>query len=186
MKIDDIPKIAVASYQVTMFWRDMEDMLKKYNDNWGLVLEPDYQRSSDRWTEVQQIRYVEYKLRGGPGSEILHFNCPGWNTSYSAGPIELVDGLQRLTAVRKFLSNNLRIFKTYDPNQKGLLFEEFEDHKHLRHYASFTVHINDLKKRSDVIQWYLDLNSGGTNHTQFEINNAQKLLKKELENGRME
>ena len=40
----------------------------------------------------------------------------------------------------------------------------------------FRWHVNDLSTYSEVLQWYLDLNSGGTVHTEEELNRVQQLL----------
>ena len=42
--------------------------------------------------------------------------------------------------------------------------------------ASFKVHVNNLKTRAEVLQWYLDLNTGGVVHTDEEIEKVKQLL----------
>jgi len=41
------------------------------------------------------------------------------------------------------------------------------------------ININDLPTRKDVLQWYLQMNTGGTVHTEEEINRVKMLLEKE-------
>lgn len=41
------------------------------------------------------------------------------------------------------------------------------------------LNINDLQTKADVLQWYIDFNSGGVVHTDEEIERVKKLLKKE-------
>ncbi len=38
--------------------------------------------------------------------------------------------------------------------------------------------VNDLLTREEVLQWYIDLNTGGTDHTDEEINRVKEMLKK--------
>jgi hypothetical protein len=39
--------------------------------------------------------------------------------------------------------------------------------------------INDLQYRREVLQWYLDMNTGGTVHSKEEIQRVKHLLEKE-------
>ena len=43
---------------------------------------------------------------------------------------------------------------------------------------SMAIHINDLQSEKDVLQWYLEMNSGGTPHTQEELDRVKLLLQK--------
>jgi len=90
------------------------------------------------------------------------------------GQMVLVDGKQRLEAVRKFLRNELPVFKH--------TIEEFEDKKIMLRSsnANFIFKVNNLKTRKEVLQWYLDLNSGGVVHTSEEIEKVRRLLEQEV------
>ena len=41
---------------------------------------------------------------------------------------------------------------------------------------SIKVNINDLKSKKEVLQWYVDMNAGGTPHTNEEINRIKKMI----------
>ena len=41
----------------------------------------------------------------------------------------------------------------------------------------FEFIVNNLQTRREVLQWYLDLNTGGTVHTSEEIKKVKNLLK---------
>ena len=43
---------------------------------------------------------------------------------------------------------------------------------------SIKVNINDLKSEKEVLQWYVDMNAGGTPHTNEEINRVKKMIEK--------
>lgn len=173
-KLADMPRfIHHGNYKVDHQWHDLEDALENYSDRKSaqLDLDPDFQRGHV-WTEAQQIAFVEFKLKGGLSGNIIFLNCAGWMRDFR-GPFQLVDGKQRLTAVLKFIRNELPIF--------GRTISEWEDgQRELRRYQ-FTFYINNLEKRSEVLQWYLDLNTGGTPHTDSEITRVRKLL--EVEGG---
>lgn len=135
---------------------------------YGLDLDPDFQRGHV-WTEDQQSAFIEFLLRGGKMSPIL-FNHPNWMTTFE-GTMQIVDGKQRLTAILKFLNDEVTVFY-------GFKLSEIEN-LHLS-TIDIPVRINDLKTREEVLLWYLELNSGGTPHSESEIERVKQLLVKEL------
>ena len=185
MKFADIKKFTPSpGYAVHVDWKYLEPHLvewgqEKNNElgpNAGVDLDPDFQRAHV-WTEQQQVAYVEYILHGGVSGRDIYFNCKGWGRGYE-GPFVLVDGKQRLEAVRKFLRDELTIFKDLRHPQgyaaSGVKFSDFTDR--LPFQAMFIFHVNDLKKRADVLRWYLEMNTGGTVHSSEEISKVQRML----------
>jgi hypothetical protein len=163
----NIPQFTEAQYQCHTEWPYVEVWLEEHRTlKCGLELVPEFQRGHV-WTEAQQIAYVEYRLRGGLGADVIYWNCPGWMGDWR-GPMQLVDGLQRLTAVRRFLANELPIF--------GHLFREYADRLRLCRGAVFVFAVNDLSSYADILKWYIDLNSGGVVHSPEEIDRVRKLL----------
>lgn len=160
-----------ASYRVTIPWDYVEETIKGWESDYGLDLDPDFQRPFC-WTVGQDGRYVEHVLRGGAIGRELLFNCAGWQGHTEKGPIVLVDGKQRLRAVRHFLADKVEIFG-------GWKFSEFGERLCRHASVFFTFHVNDLATRSDVLRWYLEVNAGGTPHTAEEIQRVRKLLAKE-------
>jgi len=131
-----------------------------------LQLNPDFQRGHV-WTEEQQIAFVEFALRGGLTGQHIYFNHPGWQRSYQ-GDFVLVDGLQRITAVRRFIHNEIPAFGTYCKDFKGRLPRR----------AQFVICVNKLKTRAEVLRWYIEMNDGGVVHSSEEIERVRKLMKK--------
>jgi len=171
MKFSDIPKLPFAYYSVNTPLRYLEETLENYKKEYGLIMEPDFQRAHV-WTEYQQSSYVEWILRGGFSGKDIFFNKPDWmKFNLKDTPLILVDGLQRLTAALKFLHNEILVFG-------GYRLSDFEDKMPWVDIA-FNFHINNLKTRIEVLQWYLDFNSGGTLHTVGELDKVRELLKKE-------
>jgi len=171
MRFRDIPQITWARYHVNSSWDYLEETLEHYKKDYGLELEPDFQRAHV-WTEEKQVAYVEWILRGGTSGKDIYFNCPGFQSirTKKFGPMQLVDGLQRVTAVRRFMNNEIRAF--------GRLRNEYEGSIGILQ-ADFIVHINDLPTRKQVLQWYLDMNGGGVVHTNEELEKVKKLLEEE-------
>lgn len=134
----------------------------------GLQLNPDFQRGNV-WTEHQQTAYIEFLLKGGKSARILYFNNPSWHLNVSDGAYNdfvCVDGLQRITAIQRFIKNEIQVFGSY--------YKEFTDCIGIT--QSVKVNINDLKSKREVLQWYLDMNAGGTVHSDSEIKKVQKMI----------
>lgn len=140
-------------------------------ENEGLQLNPDFQRGHV-WNEKQSSRFVEFILQGGKTAKIIYLNKPSWNTYDLIEKYDdfvCVDGLQRITAIRKFIDNEIKVFDNYYKDFTGIL----------RTHYCMKININDLKTKRDVLRWYLEMNSGGAVHTDEELNRVRKLLEKE-------
>lgn len=169
MKFSDIkPFTRCSSYCVTVPWSHLERHIERAMEM-NLDLDPDFQRAHV-WTPEKQIRYVEYILRQGHSSRELWFNHTQWNGNPTKGRYEIVDGKQRLQAARMFLANQIPAF--------GYHYEEYEDPLRFT-VAYFNWHVNDLKTREEVLQFYLDLNEGGVVHTEEELSRVRALLEAE-------
>ena len=170
MKFSEIKQFTrKANYCVDINWGYMPDWIKnQQNEQYNLELDPDFQRAHV-WTKKQQERYIEFILKGGEGSRDIYWNCSGWMSTFK-GPMVLVDGKQRINAVEKFLDNKIKAF--------GYHHKEYEDKLSIIQ-TSFRFHVNNLETRAEVLQWYLDLNFGGTPHTEAERKRVINLLKEE-------
>jgi len=133
----------------------------------NLQLCPDFQRGHV-WTEAQQIAYVEYILRGGQSGRDIYFNCPGWHSG-EFGEYVCVDGLQRITALLRFVNDEIPAF--------GVLCSDYEDK--LRMTNNIVWHVNDLQTKKEVLTWYLEMNEGGTPHTQEELDKVRRMISDE-------
>ena len=175
MKVEDIPQFTnPPNYQVHVPWGHIEETIQRYSDRDqkgmdGLELDPDFQRGHV-WNDEKRIAFVEFCLRGGQSSRTLYFNHPNWQGSY-IGQMVLVDGKQRLEAVRRFVRNELPIFG-------GNYLKDFDDPKRLLRTsgAHLIFAVNNLKTRKELLQWYIDLNDGGVVHTKEEIERVRKMM----------
>lgn len=173
MRYSDIPQFLTnhANYKVDVALQYLDTRIQEYINEDGLILNPDFQRGHV-WTEKQQTAYVEYFLRGGKSGRDLYFNCPSWHCAAKTDYDEFVcvDGLQRITALRKFWNNELKVFGSYREQFKGRPREV---------QTLISININDLQTKEDVLQWYIEMNEGGTPHTEAEINRVKKMLEEE-------
>lgn len=168
IKFNDIRKFtSVGHYCVDVPLASINRTIDSYIEESKLEMNPDFQRGHV-WTEAQQIAFVEFLIRGGQTNEIL-FNQPGWMGDWK-GRMVLVDGLQRLTALIKFFNNELAVFG-------GNYYKDFDDNTFARK-LTLKFRVNDLKTEKEVLQWYIDLNKGGTPHTDEEINRVEQMIEK--------
>lgn len=175
-RFQDIPQFVGhgAAYEVDYSWDHFEEYISRLQER-GLNLTPDFQRVHV-WTEQQQVAFVEYMLRGGESGRHLYFNFPGFAAGHDPDPknprigeFVVVDGKQRIEAALRFLRNQVPVFGSY--------YREFTDR--MTFHVKFRIVINNLRTRSDVLQWYLGLNAGGTPHSPEEIQRVRLLLAKE-------
>lgn len=168
MNYKDIHKLPRANYNITVHWSCLEDWLQRQDDDGILDLDPDFQRHHV-WTAQQQSNYIEYILTGGESSREILFNCQDYVQGNVNDTMVLVDGKQRLEAVRLWLRDDREAF--------GVLRREIKGLRSLDLY--FNIRVCDLPTRREVLHWYLSLNSGGTDHTVDEIERVRQLLEEE-------
>lgn len=176
MRFRDIPTFTKSgSYEIDVPLSFIKSAIEEYKETYGLEMNPDFQRGNV-WTEQQQIAYLEYFFRGGKSANVIYFNHPdfgrGIEEDCDIPNMVLVDGLQRLTAIIKFVDNELPVFG-------GYYFKDFEDRPRDTLYR-LKFNVNDLQHRREVLKWYIDMNSGGTVHSDEEIKRVQKLLDEDL------
>ena len=165
MKFREIKCFPHCVYRVDVAWTSLERHIHQDEEEMGLDLNPDFQRAHV-WNEYQQSLYCEYILRGGVSGKELYFNGE-WFGSRNDGPYVIVDGKQRLQAVRKFMSGKIKVF--------GHRFNEFKDKPNMLD-ARFSWNIAALDSKKDILKWYLNFNSGGSVHTEKELQKVRCML----------
>jgi hypothetical protein len=183
MKFKNIPQFTWGgSYAVDVPWTHLENWIADLSKDSPLELDPDFQRAHV-WDDPKRAKYVEYCLRGGQASRSLWWNAKNWPMS-GKNPVQIVDGKQRLEAVRKFMRNELTVFmqlrRQTEPDKDiktGWRYSDFEGPLGLN--MTLRMHVNNLETRAEVLQWYLDLNEGGVVHTEEELFRVREMLAKE-------
>ena len=174
-KFSDIRKFTKSpSYQTDVCLHYFLDSIEKYRSEYALDDNPDFQRAHV-WDRKKQIAFVEFILQGGQTGNIIYLNQPHWMHWKTfkwndTNRMVVVDGKQRIKAITRFLKSEIPVF--------GYTFDKYEDPRWIRS-ISIKVMINDLVTRKEILQWYLDLNTGGVVHTSEEINKVKDLLAKE-------
>ncbi len=165
-----IPQFPRAHYEVDVGWAYLETCIERWSRDTGnmggLDMSPEYQRGHV-WTREQQVAYVEYVLAGGEVGRNITWNSPDWMRSFER-PTELVDGKQRIEAVRAFLRGEFAAYgKLSEPGDR------FDLH------CGFKFRVCTLSDRADILRLYLNINAGGTPHTAEEIERVRALLASE-------
>ncbi|MDH0348200.1 DUF262 domain-containing protein [Aeromonas dhakensis] len=158
-------------------FRDIELILAGYQENYGLNLNPDFQRGHV-WTKAQRVAFIEGLYRGtvGESQRIIQFNAPYWGLDKHEGDlpneVQIVDGLQRLTTVRLYVADELKIFG-------GLRASDFNDSRYSVKMSNWRLRFNihTFIWRHELLRYYLDINSGGTPHSKAELERVRALLK---------
>lgn len=130
-----------------------------------LIMNPEWQRGHV-WSESQQIAFVEYFLKGGRTGRDLYFNCSTWQSAYNT-PIYCVDGLQRITAMTRFLENEIKAFGNFRDDFGGKL-------RTISH--NFRFNVLRIKNKKELLNIYLDFNSGGTPHNPTELKMVSDII----------
>lgn len=152
----------------------IERGLEGFSDGHGLDLEPDFQRGHV-WTKEQQTRFIEGVFRGTVPSSLL---CITFNSAYweSQEPCELpreiqiLDGLQRLTAVRAYVRGEIQPFEVTKEDMDANGFHANRVAYRLR------FQVLTFRARKELLQYYLDMNAGGVVHSDSEIERVRGLL----------
>ncbi len=167
MKLREIPQFPFSAYRVDMSWKTIKNTFDRYNENYGVILQPSFQRGHV-WKEDQKSKYIEYCLRGGEAAREILFNCPSWMDKFNH-PLECIDGQQRINAVLDFLNDKVKAFGNY--------YSEFEDE--LTYMSqSFSFRVFKIKDRKELIEFYISLNIGGSYHTETDLMPAYEELEK--------
>ncbi len=168
MKFKDIKEFPNIYYHVNIPLEYIPTTIERYLKEYNLNMNPDFQRDYV-WTEEQKTKYVEYVLKNPTSGLEIYFNHPNWMGSFE-GEMVLVDGKQRLSAILDFFNNKIKVFGNY--------LKEFEGPVP---FISLCFNVAKLQTRKEVLQWYLDFNTGGTYHTSEEIQKVKDLIKEEKE-----
>lgn len=164
----------IRSFETETDLLNFKKFLSGIDEDMGLNLNPKFQRGAV-WSNHQKVAYMEHLLKGGKSGKQLYFNNPGYVMTdlddFEVKDCVCVDGLQRITAISEFVSNEFSVF-----GDKKIFFKDIEDH----YLASIRldVFMGVIKTYEEIVQWYLDINTGGTNHTQDEIDKAKEELTK--------
>ncbi len=170
--IKSSPFYITPNYKVDFDARRLHDNLYSYNvstEKFGLSLKdtlkymtPSFQRKNNKWNKKQKVRFVE-NLLSGCRSEITLFTTKHDNMD----DCEVLDGLQRLTAISEFILGEFPIFDDVYFDQIATARVFINGRVSLRVYEFPT-----LRK---AVEFYIAMNEGIT-HSPQDIKHAKDFL----------
>lgn len=163
-----------CKWAVDYNFASIERALTGFSEGHGLDLEPDFQRGHV-WTKEQQTRFIEGVFRGTVPSSLLciTFNSAYWESQEACElprEIQILDGLQRLTAVRAYVRGEIQPF--------GVTREVMDANGYNANKVAYLLRfqVMTFRTRKDLLQYYLDINAGGVVHSDSEIQRVRGLL----------
>lgn len=175
--INAIPK---CNYSVDVGFDDIEWMIEKYKTNYdGFEENPDFQRGWV-WTREQQIAFIESYIRGGIGDtgRTITLSCPDFQRDQVADSdlkgFVIIDGLQRITAIRQFMKDEFTVFN--DVVEGGVDKDFFNGSRfNLKSQQGVRFNVMNFQYKSELLDYYLAINAGGTVHTKEELNRVREM-----------
>lgn len=158
--------------------RDLSGILSMMHSDYGIDLEPDYQRGNV-WTDAQKVALIDSVFRNidiGKFTIIKRNWGKDPNKPETPFMYEMLDGKQRITALYEFYTGKFKY--------KGLYFYEMHprDREHFKHYSiseSETEPLTDEQK----YRYFLKLNTTGMPVDKKHLRKVRELwLKEQLKN----
>ena len=145
--------------------------IPRFIEQYGVDLDPDYQRHYC-WTKTQKKLFVGAAIQNHNAIPIFWFNFGPKGSSEARS--EVVDGKQRLNAILEWLDNK---FPAVCPCGESFWARDIDEYgeRNLGMYTTLRMHFVKLS-RPDVLNFYINLNSGGTVHSKMEIERVRALL----------
>lgn len=170
--------------------RHLKDWISSFTgtpDNYSdtdvlLELNPEFQRGHV-WNLDKQIAFVENLLRGIDINKIIRFNDLTMHPHDNAdevlqNKIICIDGLQRLTAIIDFIDGKYKIFNNQLSYEDILNNPDKPLMRRIFNGALLQFDFLQITSYKEVLEYYIDLNTGGIAHTQADIQIAKDILAK--------
>lgn len=151
-------KFTIAEYPISLYVERFP------NDETGRYFVPEYQRKS-AWGLHQQSEFIESLLVGLPIPFLFFYQMPD-------GRMEIVDGSQRMRAMRAFLKENLRLADlVLVPELNGFSFHDLpEDRRNkLEDVSIRTIVLDTSTDPSTRAEMFARINKSGTVANEAEI-----------------
>jgi hypothetical protein len=165
----------VRSHDVDIAY--INESLERYFKVYNLDLNPDFQRGHI-WSQEQQIKYIESLVKGfvGLAARTITFNNPSFGRDKDKhsdlDQMLCIDGLQRLNAIMGFVNKKFTIF---EKELGGVDLNYFNKSSFSLQTQTIKFQIMNMQTKLEVLNYYINFNSGGTPHTENEINRVKSM-----------
>ena len=151
-------------------------------ENVLLEMNPEFQRGHV-WDINKKIAFVENLLRGLDINKTIRFNDLTMRPHDNAdvvlrNKIVCIDGLQRFTAIIDFIDGKFKVFDKQLSYEDILNNENKAAMRNIFSHALLRFEFLQITSYKDLLEYYIDLNTGGVAHTQADIQIAKDLLQK--------
>lgn len=137
-------------------------------DNEEIILDPDFQRNSNIWNDAKKAKLIESILMGIP-IPLFYF------AENKNGGLSVVDGLQRLFAIKKFIDDDYPLKNlSYLQKLNGLKFSQLErdDQQRIERYQLQVNVISSNTPEYIKLNIFERINSGSTPLNKQEMRHA--------------
>lgn len=151
-------KFTVAEYPISVYVSRFED------DTTGRFFVPEYQRNL-AWRPQQQSEFIESLLVGLPIPFLFFYQTPD-------GRMEIVDGSQRMRAMRAFLNGGLRLTElVLVPELNGFSFKDLpvDRRNKLEDVTIRTIVLDTNTDASTRAEMFARINKSGTVANEAEV-----------------
>jgi hypothetical protein len=151
-------KFSIAEYPVSLY------VSRFTNDTNDRYFVPEYQRNL-AWTEEQKSQFIESLLVGLPIPFLFFYQT-------NEGRMEIVDGSQRMRAMRAFLKENLRLRDlVLVPELNGFRFVDLAEERRnkLEDVTIRTILLNTDTDAATRAEMFARLNKAGTSANEAEV-----------------
>jgi hypothetical protein len=161
-----------ATIWISKFFKSLtlyHDELESVNvSNESLVkaMTPEFQRSNAKWSKSMKIAYMENLLSGYRGEMLLYYI-----DSQDSGHCYILDGLQRITAIKDFMAGNITIFD-------GWSYADIAEFGGVMRKGTLTLKIFKFPDHRSACKHYIKMNEYIT-HSPEDLITAYKFLEKE-------
>ena len=130
---------------------------KKFNKAWAERITPDFQRANNKWSKTMKTRFVE-NLLSGVKVELMFFKLS------SQSDAQVIDGLQRTTAILDFFNGKIKPF--------GYSYSDLKNRLRQLKNHNLIIRIYTFDSWEEVGKFYIDMNEGIT-HSKKDIQKAK-------------
>jgi len=149
----------LKSIELYSDWESNSKSIENSTEYFFEKITPEFQRSNNKWSKKMKVKFVENLLSGCP-TEIKLFRV---GIKSQIEDAQIIDGLQRLTAIFDFMCSDFKVF--------GYSYDELKES--LNNFpVRMILSVYDFDEWEQVGRYYVDMNENIT-HSKDDIQKAK-------------